>query len=1165
MKTQAKTCWRICQAVALILLGFILATSFAPDGHLALAQPGESLMFIENVGQFDGSTRFQTHGGPATLSLTDDALWFTLFEPPQADAQAGDVPAGVTAASTQQGVNLRLSFVDANPQPQLEPFNRLDTRVAYFTGRDPANWQVDVPVWGGVRYVDLYPGIDLELTGENGQLVPRLVRHDGDMQAQSVEALSNVALRVEGAQSLALDEAGRLQLTTAVGDFTLPLLVADQAGMQIAAAQSPPRLDGEIVSRPFAAASPLPDTPVQIAGVSDLLYSTFLGGSGNMDAARDIAVDESGSAYVAGQAYPGFPTTPGAFDTGIDGVESDAFVAKLTPDGSGLVYATFLGGSDFDTAWGLTLDESGNAYLAGSTKSTDFPTTPGAIDTTVAGPGEAFVAKINTTGSELVYATLLGGAEGEFAWHVAVDEAGNAYVTGFTESPDFPTTPDAFNTTLDTWYDIFVAKLNADATALFYSGLLGGENADYSYSVAIDGAGSAYVTGYTLSNDFPVTPGSIDTGGDRQEVFVVKVNPDGRDLAYVTCLGGSEGEYAQAITVDATGRAYIIGLTGSADFPVTAGAFDTSYNTTAEYTGDSFVAALTPDGSEIAYATFLGGSDNDIGYDLAVDDAGNIYVAGETYSVDFPTTANAFDTLCESCSETFPRRVGFAAKLIDNGSTLAYATFLGGSQYDTVYGLAVDAAGHAYVAGDTSSTDFPITTGAFDATHEGFNDGFVAKLTMVDSGPPPTPTPTPPPVPAHNCSPAPLGDITVGDTPRGIAVDPTRQRVYVANFGSNSVSVIDSNTNTVIDTITGITAANGIAHDALHNMLWVTNYTTNQVTPIQVNGDATAFTVLPPIDVGAGPWGVVYSLIYGQIFVANNLDDSVTVINVGPRTVAATLTGSFSQPFHLTASPITGKVYVANFGNNSVTVLKGATISRVVDLYDSSQPYGIAIDPDRNKVYIATVAPHRIVVIGTLHGVEDQFLGWAAFYRGFGNRNRPVPLRAIAVNPDMGPFGDGGHIWATTATADGSEQNQALLIPKGWSSYFHYPLAQAVAENPGDGIAVDRVTDRVYVSGGAGSGTVTVIGDHPSLCPGVGPAGVSEDVPEFDFDIYTPATLSAGDVTGDGQVDILDLAFIASRYKGTDPAADVNRDGQVDILDLSIAAQNYGQTITVTD
>jgi YVTN family beta-propeller protein len=331
------------------------------------------------------------------------------------------------------------------------------------------------------------------------------------------------------------------------------------------------------------------------------------------------------------------------------------------------------------------------------------------------------------------------------------------------------------------------------------------------------------------------------------------------------------------------------------------------------------------------------------------------------------------------------------------------------------------------------------------------------------------------------------------------------------------------------------------------------------VTPIQANADATGFSVLPSLTVGDGPWGVAYDPVHDLIYVANNLGNSVTVINAASRTVVATLNNNFNRPFHLAANPTTGKVYVSNFGSASVTVLNGPMVSRVVSLYDSGQPYGIAVDELRNLVYVATVSPHRIVTLGPLRGVPDQFLGWAAFNRGFGNPRRPVPLRVIAVNPGLGPSGDGGHLWTTTSTGDGSETNQALFIPKGWGGYFHFPWSQNVGEKPGEGLAVDRLTNRVYVASGAGLGTVTVLGDHTAICGNAAPASAVEDADQINVDIFSAAAQTSHDVTGDSLVNVLDLVFIASRFNSNDPGADLNTDGQVNVIDLVIVAGEYNQ------
>jgi YVTN family beta-propeller protein len=704
------------------------------------------------------------------------------------------------------------------------------------------------------------------------------------------------------------------------------------------------------------------------------------------------------------------------------------------------------------------------------------------------------------------------------------------------------------------WFgqDAFAAKLNP-AGGLAYATYLGGSSDDAGAAIAVDATGSAYVTGRTESANFPSTPGAFQTGQDT--IFVVKFNPAGSALTYGTFLGGNGNDDSHGLAVDHAGNAYVVGDTTSSNFPITPGAFQTTYHSTTKvtYEGDAFVVKLNPTGTGLVYGTYLGGSDHDNGWGLAVDQTGNAYVSGSAYSPDFPTTPDSFQ----------PTRSGypdvFVAKLNAAGSGLVYGTYLGGDYGESGYALTADGTGHAYVTGYTSSPNFPITAGAFDTSRSAGDDVFVSKFFTGNTPAEPEPTPTPS-IPAHNCAPTTLGTITVGNTPRGIALDVAKQRAYVANYGSGTVAVIDTNTNTVINTIANIPSANGITYDGLHNMVWVTNTDNDQVTPIQVNDTATTFTVLTPVTVGDGPWGVAFDPIYGHLYVANSLGNSVSVLDVAQRTVIATLAQNFNRPYHLAANPINGKVYVANFGNNTVAVLKDTAVEKVVNLWDSAQPYGITVDETRSVVYVSTVKTNRIVVIGTLKGVPDQFLGWSMFFRGY-NRHRPLPLRVIAVNPEAGPSFDGGHLWTTTATTDGSELNQALLIPKGWSSYFHVPLPQNVSANPTDGIAVDRIHDRVYISSGMSPGVVTVIGDHDSQCPAVAPAANTEETTGFNFDIFSREALFQGDATNDSVIDIFDLTFIASRYNSSNYRADVNDDGVVDIFDLTYVASRYGQKI----
>jgi hypothetical protein len=392
-----------------------------------------------------------------------------------------------------------------------------------------------------------------------------------------------------------------------------------------------------------------------------------------------------------------------------------------------LIYSTYLGGSGYDFGNGIALDSAGNVYVTGTTDSTDFPTTPGAFQT-VCGLGilcnsrnlDAFVTKINPEGSALVYSTYLGGSGNEHGLGIAVDGGGNAYVTGFTTSTDFPTM-NPFQPMKGGSSDAFVAKLNPTGTALIYSSYLGGIGSDGGSSIAVDTAGSAYVTGSAGPN-FPVlgTPFQGTYGGNT-DAFVAKVIPSGSGLVYSTYLGGSQEDVANGIAVDSAGNAYVTGSTGSTNFP--------TKNPLQRYFGglgsDAFVAKLNPSGSSLIYSTYLGGNGTDYGYGIAVDSAGNAYVTGSTGSTNFPTknplqptdAGGGFSCNCDA----------FVAKINPAGSDFVYSTYLGGSDVDWGKGIAVDSAENAYVTGYTWSTNFP-TKNPLQPANGGSDDAFVTKI-----------------------------------------------------------------------------------------------------------------------------------------------------------------------------------------------------------------------------------------------------------------------------------------------------------------------------------------------------------------------------------------------------------------------------------------------------
>jgi hypothetical protein len=395
-----------------------------------------------------------------------------------------------------------------------------------------------------------------------------------------------------------------------------------------------------------------------------------------------------------------------------------------------LFYSTYLGGNSLDQGFGVAVDSSGNAYVTGQTSSPNFPTTSGAFQTSFGGNYDAFVTKLNATGSALVYSTYLGGNgldQSVDGLGIALDSTGSAYVAGGTTSTNFPTTPGAFQTTLAGQFDAFVTKLNPTGSALVYSTYLGGSGTDECFGIAVDSAGSAYVTGGTRFGNFPTTSGAFQTipGSSLVDAFVTKLNAAGSALVYSTYLGGSGDDFGFGIGVDSTGSAYVTGGITSTNFPTTSGAFQT----TSGGSFDAFVTKLNVMGSALVYSTYLGGSGDDFASGIAVDSFSNAYLAGQTSSPNFPTTSGAFQTAFGGGSDD-----AFVTKLNVLGSALVYSSYLGGNLDDFGFGIAVDTLGNTYVTGGTFSTNFPITAGAFQTTSGGSEDAFVTKLNPPGTG-----------------------------------------------------------------------------------------------------------------------------------------------------------------------------------------------------------------------------------------------------------------------------------------------------------------------------------------------------------------------------------------------------------------------------------------------
>ncbi|HKS96611.1 MAG TPA: SBBP repeat-containing protein, partial [Terriglobia bacterium] len=575
---------------------------------------------------------------------------------------------------------------------------------------------------------------------------------------------SRIALKIQSARTgrdapLRVDARGDLVIGTQAGEvrFHKPVVYQLAAGKSCShgsKVENRESVEGRYVLRGkqqvgFQVGAYDPTRPLVIDPV--LSYSTYLGGTSGADYGQAIAVDPAGNAYVTGYTCStDFPTLDPVQSLNASGGCEDAFVAKLDAGGDALVYSTFLGGTGNDVGLGIAVDPAGRAYVAGYTCSADFPVV-NAVQATSNGDCDAFVSKLNSAGNNFVYSTYLGGSDTDVAQAIAADPAGNAYVTGYTLSEDFPTTNGAFQTVFGggacggvpgepkPCADGFVAKLNPAGSALVYSTFLGGSSYDAGQGIAVDGAGNAYITGFTLSANFPTAhalqPGCNNCGlagaapgqGVSSDAFVTKLNPAGAALVYSTYLGGSGADTGTGIAVDPPGNAYVTGYTASKDFPTTN---PLQTNQAGGY--DAFVTKLKADGSAFVYSTYLGGSGNDLGFAIAVDSAGVATIAGETFSEDFPSS-DAFQPNLHGGFDAFVGRLNAA------GDALVYSSYLGGGSGDQALGVALDSSGSAYVAGITNSDDFPTTSVAFQAACEGGNacaeagaKAYVAKVDDLD-------------------------------------------------------------------------------------------------------------------------------------------------------------------------------------------------------------------------------------------------------------------------------------------------------------------------------------------------------------------------------------------------------------------------------------------------
>jgi Abnormal spindle-like microcephaly-assoc'd, ASPM-SPD-2-Hydin/Beta-propeller repeat len=680
------------------------------------------LAFEENSGQTDARVKFLARGAGYTVFLTDRDATLRLEQPTK------------TSAATP-GAVVRFALAGANSHPVAHAFDLQAAKANYFIGNEPRKWRRDVPEYARVKFDAVYPGIDLVYYGSQGRL-------ESDYVVSPGANPSRIALRVEGADRIGLNSDGDAILSTAAGEVSLRQPRAYQennAGRTEVAANYVSLASGALGIRVGAYDAKLPLVIDPVVG-----YATFLSGSTSATIGNAIAADSTGNTYIVGTTGASdFPTTSGAFQKTLTGTSGNAFVTKLNSTGTALVFSTYLGGSGqtgkFDNATGVAIDASGDVYITGATPSTDFPITSGSAYQIVNNgtPSSGFFTKLDPTGATLLYSTYLGGSGNDACAAIAVDSNGNAYVTGLATSTNFPViAATAIQTAGASTGMAFVSRFNPTLSgtgSLIYSTLLGGTNGNQGTGIAVDASFNAYITGQTTSTDFPVSSGAFQSAlkGTAGNAFVARIDTTtANNLVYSTYLGGTatssgSGDIGAAIALGPSSNVFVTGSTKTSDFPVTTGVLQTTPKNSTKTTFVSRLDTTKATGASLIYSTYLGGSSQDAAGGIAADASGNAYLVGGTQSSDFPTIPGAPQFTFTAHS----RETGYVSVLNSTGTALSFSTFFGGTGGDAATSVAIDSASppNIYVTGITGSSDFPVTTGAFQTT---FKTGaaFVAKL-----------------------------------------------------------------------------------------------------------------------------------------------------------------------------------------------------------------------------------------------------------------------------------------------------------------------------------------------------------------------------------------------------------------------------------------------------
>ncbi|MFC2131918.1 SBBP repeat-containing protein, partial [Bacteroidota bacterium] len=681
--------------------------------------------FIENKGQWAEEVRYLAKIGGMNAWITDEGIIYDFYKVEYDEsidydslrnAEPMDWMAKRNEHARRKGHVVKMSFVNSrkfvkpikleSEKLKVDGINKLEAYYNYFIGNDSTKWASFVPLYEEVVIQNVYKGIDYRLYFDDG-----LIRYD--VIAKPYADLEQFRIKYDGEDGLAINDSGELVIKTSIGDVVNQKLYAYQGNNKIECKFS---IDEEnLVS------FDIEDYDKSLALTIDpLVWSTFIGG-GNDDIVYmfgSMEIDNSGNVIIAGNTKSSdFPTQSGSYELNYKDTTgyNDCFITMTNMNGSTLIFSTFLGGSRDDQLFDLAIYED-SVYVTGGTYSGDFPTSSNAYQKNNNGGYDGFISKFNNTGSSLLYSTYIGGDYADWPHAIDLDNLGNPFITGSAQS-GFPTTQDAYDRVND-GSDIFICKLSSDLDSIIYSTYLGGSDSDDSRDMVLDNHNNVYVVGYTRSNNFPA--GSFDPtfNGGSFDVVVSKLSSDLDSLLYSTYLGGGGDDVGNGIALDNNNNVYITG-SGGAGYPTTSGAYDETYNGSYDVIVTKLDSSLS---APLIYSTFIGSEGGDFGCDIKIDSNNNAVITGYAGS-GFPTTTGAYDTSYNGSDDVF------LCKLNSSGTGLQYSTYIGGSNSDVGYAIDFIDSNYIYLSGNTSSTNFPTTTGAFDEGYNGgINDVFVTKI-----------------------------------------------------------------------------------------------------------------------------------------------------------------------------------------------------------------------------------------------------------------------------------------------------------------------------------------------------------------------------------------------------------------------------------------------------